>query len=291
MLMVEAFSTLLQDFETRPDDRYLEAELVQKIAVALFQASMRTLFEQRSDGSWEGSPEQTAYAILTLAEARQFYLCHDFDTQLKLAIQKGSHFLNTSHIQSLQRLWTSKTSYSVKLVFEAYILAARKKATAMESPQRFGGTLGLSNSLEKTFAHRPVLQKATVFSTMDDVELRASLVEATLFVPFLQAGRSAVFPRDSMKVAKEKYLELIPFTWVGSNNRSKYLVPNNLMLDLMFMAQYLFYSDEFFESAVATAFEDSADMHTVIDLAITAVGTGEESVPASSPIARFVHVR
>lgn len=275
MLMVEAFSTLLRDMEKRPDDQYLDTELVQKVAVALFQASMRTLFEQRSNGSWEGSPEQTAYAILTLAEARHFYLCHEFDAQLKLAIHKGNNFLNSSHIQGLQRLWTSKTSYSVKLVFEAYILAARKKATDIEPPQYFGSTLGLANSLEKTLAHKPIMQKATVFSTMDDVQLRASFVEAALFVPFLQAGRSAVFPRYDMKVAKEKYLELIPFTWVGSNNRSKHFVPNTLLLDLMYMAQYLFYSDEFFESTVATAFEDTAsgageaDLHTAIDRAIT----------------------
>jgi len=73
MLLVKGFSLLLRDVDEGLASELLGWELSVKIAIAVFQASSRTMAEQRPDGSWETCPEQTAYAILTLAEAR--HLC------------------------------------------------------------------------------------------------------------------------------------------------------------------------------------------------------------------------
>jgi hypothetical protein len=73
MLMTKGFVELLRLLDANPTSDLLDGELKTKISIALFQACIRTILEQRENGSWEDSPEQTAYAILTLVEAS--HLC------------------------------------------------------------------------------------------------------------------------------------------------------------------------------------------------------------------------
>jgi hypothetical protein len=71
MLMVQAFAALLRSLDGDPSSAPADQELVPKVLICVFQACMRTLHEQRPDGSWGNSSDDTAFAILTLAEARQ----------------------------------------------------------------------------------------------------------------------------------------------------------------------------------------------------------------------------
>ena len=75
MLMIEAFSSLFKTLETEAGSHLkallLGNDIVSKASIAVFQASMRILSEQREDGSWDGSSEPTAYAVLALAEVQQ----------------------------------------------------------------------------------------------------------------------------------------------------------------------------------------------------------------------------
>ena len=79
MLMIEAFTDLLGEFEANPDsgDFNFSQELRQKMAISLCQASTRTLLEQREDGSWanangrwmESNPILvTAYSVMALEQ-------------------------------------------------------------------------------------------------------------------------------------------------------------------------------------------------------------------------------
>ena len=90
MLLVKGFSLLLRDVDEGLASELLGWELSVKIAIAVFQASSRTMAEQRPDGSWETCPEQTAYAILTLAEARN--LCF-FTGMSRIVGLRNSTFL------------------------------------------------------------------------------------------------------------------------------------------------------------------------------------------------------
>jgi len=62
---------LLEDVDAGVASELLDRDLSIRISIATFQACFRTLLEQSENGSWEDSPEQTAYAILILASARR----------------------------------------------------------------------------------------------------------------------------------------------------------------------------------------------------------------------------
>ncbi|KAL3426503.1 hypothetical protein PVAG01_00012 [Phlyctema vagabunda] len=269
MLMVEAFIALLRYHESKPDLKLLSEELTLKVSIALFQACTRTLLEQRDDGSWGGSPEQTAYAVLTLAEACSLCFFEDFQPHLKRSIESGATFLKgyaTRGTQTLERYWTSKTSYSVKFVFEAYILAALKVSTELDQRQKIGRTLGLSHRISQMSRYIPLLRGTKLFSAMPEWQIWASLVESTLFIPLLEARRLEIFPRDTFNKTKDSYLDIIPFTWIGCNNRSKTFAPTVLMFDLMVISLMTYQIDEFMESVAAPAFShDPNGLHSLID--------------------------
>ncbi|OAQ61667.1 ent-kaurene synthase [Pochonia chlamydosporia 170] len=275
MLMIEAFTDLLREFEANPDsgDFNFSQELRQKIAISLCQASTRTLLEQREDGSWEGSAEQTAYAIMGLSKARHLCFLKDIESRMIWAIERGAAFLKTLKTASARvpgRYWTSKTSYSVKLVYEAYVLAALKVSTSLQKSENIGSTLSLVDRLPKTARYLPVLKRMDVFSSMPDWLVQASLVETSLFVPLLQAQRLVVFPRDDAsmsRMSKDDYIDIIPFTWVGCNNRTRTFAPTTLVLDMTIMALLYFQADEFMESVAAPYYlNDWDNLRSLVDL-------------------------
>ena len=74
MLMVQALVAFLRSLEGDHTFAPADQELVLKVSICLFQACIRTLHEQGSDGSWGHSADDTAFAILTLAETRQLWI-------------------------------------------------------------------------------------------------------------------------------------------------------------------------------------------------------------------------
>lgn len=72
--MVQAFAALLRSLESDPSSAPVDQELIPKVLICVFQACMRTLHKQEFDGSWGNSSDDTAFAILTLAEARRLYI-------------------------------------------------------------------------------------------------------------------------------------------------------------------------------------------------------------------------
>ena len=293
MLMVEAFTALLRHLESNPAaSNFLSEELALKVSVALFQACTRTLLEQRHNGSWDGSPEQTAYAVLTLAQARTLCFFKDFHSQLKSSIEKGAAFLENCTARRPERYWTSKTSYSVKFVFEAYVLAALKVSSALDQQQQdLGCTLGLGDRISQMSRYMPLLQRTKLFSSMPEGQIWPSLVESALFVPLLEARRLEVFPRDTFNKTKDTYLQVIPFTWVGCSNRSKIFAPTTFVFDLMVLAMISYQIDEFMESvATPTFISDPKALHSLIDSVTREAVQTEDSIandtaptPSSAP--------
>jgi len=67
MLFIEAFVDLFSPIDKGSlDSDLLDFDIHCKSAIALFPACLRTALEQQLDGSWYGSKEPTAYAILTI---------------------------------------------------------------------------------------------------------------------------------------------------------------------------------------------------------------------------------
>lgn len=88
-----------------------------------------------------------------------------------------------------------------------------------------------------------------LFSDSDDRLIKHSLVEGYMFLPQLKQIRLDVFPRKGM--AKDKYLEYIPFTWTGCNNLNRNSLSNRVIWDMMIISMLNYQADEYMEDVVA----------------------------------------
>ena len=274
MLMVEGFTELLRLLDQRAITGLLAADLQWKVAISLFQACNRTLLEQQDDGSWSGLPEQTSYAILTLASARSITFLDDLHPVLQSAIDRGVAFLEDCSFKSLDHHWISKTAYRVAFVAEAYHLAALKVRQAPSITPEVGSSLGISTAktTAKIEGYIQLIRRTPLFSTLPEWEIRASLLESALFVPLLRTRRLEVFSRDDTKIEEDKYLDIIPFTWIGCNNRSRAFASTNFLFDMMMISLLGYQIDEFIESTVAPAFvENPRGLHELIDKTVAGV--------------------
>ena len=87
---------LLQLIEAGQLTRLFNEKTIVRVCIAVFQVCLRTLLVQSSDGSWDGSLEMTAYAVLTLAEARRLCFFGSISVALELSIKRAVSFLATA---------------------------------------------------------------------------------------------------------------------------------------------------------------------------------------------------
>ncbi|EUC27264.1 hypothetical protein COCCADRAFT_10099 [Bipolaris zeicola 26-R-13] len=278
MLMVQALVAFLRSLEG--DHTYVPADqdLVLKVSICLFQACIRTLHEQGPDGSWGNSADDTAFAVLTLAEARQLWIFKDFQSQLQSAFDHGIAYLDIYGVRTLSSSWTSKTKYSVKFVSEAYVLAAYCVSQPIETFEGVGRSLLVNSDVPQIGQYASLLKRTKLFSSLPEWHVLASLVESSLFIPLLRARQLDIFTRDDYNhFSKGSYLNLIPFTWIGCNNLLKVYVPTNFLFDMMVMSLIGFQTDEFFEAFVTPAFLDNPDsLHSMINYVVSST-LGKES--------------
>lgn len=265
MLLTEAFTKLLRLFDSRTLSDIVGEELHRKVSISLFQACFRTLLEQREDGSWNGMPEQTCYAILSLAEAQHVCFFNELKPRLQSAIHRGVDFLKTRSFQFKDQNWTSKTAYKVSFVAEAYELAVLKVFESLKAPAIVGSTSDTRSSVAELDGFGQLVSKTPFFAKIPEWQIRASLLESRLFVPLLKAQRLKVYARDEIPVTEDKYLNIIPFTWVGCNNRRGTFASTSFLYEMMLLSLLGYQTDEFFEAVVAPAFPETASLHKLID--------------------------
>ncbi|CAG1989485.1 unnamed protein product [Fusarium graminearum] len=157
--------------------------------------------------------------------------------------------------------WTSKTVYEVGFVAEAYKLAALRSASLEVPVATIGYSITsavLSSDLEQYIR---LVRKTALFSPLDNWELRASIIESSFFMPLLKTQRVAIYLRDNINIEEDKYLSIIPFTWVGCNNRSYTFASNRWMYDMMFLSLLGYQTDEYMEAIAGPVFGDISLLH------------------------------
>ncbi|KAF5877459.1 putative ent-kaurene synthase protein [Botrytis fragariae] len=160
-----------------------------------------------------GSCEVTAYGILTLIDATFFPWAGELDKQMLRAIRTGQSCLN-QHRDSWDKVtytWVGKNPLS----------------------NTFHIPFDRNAKFAKFFSAIPL------FTSESSWKLTASIMEGYLFLPRLRRIRLNIFPRHNM--AEDKYLEYIPFTWTGCNNKGIFL-ETDLIWDMM--------ADEFMEAVL-----------------------------------------
>lgn len=272
MLMVQA----LTDFLAAVDQEILpslmdEAEGA-KVTVCLFQACLRTLLGQHEDGSWNRSQEQTAYAVLTLTQARSLSFCRHLQSEIQSAIGKALAFIlgercASEGVSSLppEFLWTEKVSYASPLLTEAYRIAALKSAGSIMKAS--GGNVGYSIAHEinanRMKQHVRLFQETPLFTSVPEWQLRASFIEGHLFLPIVNEHRLDVFPRKNMD-PDDDYIGLIPFTWTASSNKDTTFASPAWLYAMMMVSVVDYQADEFMEAVAGLEFAN--DLPGLVDL-------------------------
>ncbi|KAK2051274.1 hypothetical protein LY76DRAFT_651417 [Colletotrichum caudatum] len=128
-------------------------------------------------------------------------------------MDRGARFLETQKVGPGDHSWTSKAAYRVAFVAKAYELAAlnirrlEKKVTGA----RCSPTIPLP--VPKLEAYTGILKETPLFSDIPEWEIRASLLESSLFVPLLwDQMLKEVSSHDNVNKSDNKYLDILPFT-------------------------------------------------------------------------------
>ncbi|KAK1595401.1 ent-kaurene synthase [Colletotrichum navitas] len=253
MLMTEAFIRLLAIIdEGRLPSDFLAEELRSKVAIAVFQAGLRTMTEQKEDGSWSQSVEQTSYAVLILSESRRLRHFEFIQSDISDSIKRATYFLQDAVIAP-DLLWIEKVTYSSLLLTKSYRLAALK--AAITSPKIVGRGIPLDITERKISGYHQMYNKTPMFSSTPAWLIRASLIEGSLFLPLLRTRHLEIFPRRDME--EDKYFEIVPFTWTGCTNRRAAFSSPAFLYDMMRIAILDYQADEFMEAVAGSWFSDN----------------------------------
>ncbi|KAI5814896.1 ent-kaurene synthase [Pyronema omphalodes] len=246
----------------------LPSELMQlQLPVVLMQGLTRTLYAQNANGSWGhlSGYEETAYSVLTLANISSLPFTKILDEEIKTAILRGRTFLRSADIASVKGdwLWIEKTTYRSQPLAQSYFLGALQCKTP---------TMKLGPKVEELFTavSAPKIEKFStfwgslpVYAGVPQWNIKASLVEAYLFLPQLKAIRLEVFDREGL--LPERYLEYIPFTWTGASNKGGTFASAQLLYDMMVVSLLNYQADEYMEHETKYRYQDNlSDIGQVI---------------------------
>ncbi|KAJ6438979.1 Copalyl diphosphate synthase-like protein [Purpureocillium lavendulum] len=250
-LLVGSLVSLMASLEQNRLLHVFDEDLQSRIAVTLAQACLRPLFDQKDDGSWNHSMEETAYGVLILCEARRLYIFDDLREPLDSAIVRGVAFLDSNDSQVQNYVWIEKVTYASPLLTESYLLAARKAASCPVVAS-VGSDLEPKSSSKRMDQYARLFHQTPLFESLPEWELRASLIEASLFLPLLRPRRLDVFPRKG--VEDDKYFDLIPFFWTSPNNRARTYASTWFLYEMMNITLLTMQVDEFMEAVAGPSF-------------------------------------
>ncbi|KAI0008534.1 Copalyl diphosphate synthase [Xylariaceae sp. FL0662B] len=281
LLLAETLVDLLVLVEQDGLTELLGQELQSKVIIILFRTCFRTLLDQRADGSWNQSIEETAYGVLILCEARRVCFIHDLRIEIDSSIRSGVAFIESIPVRPLNYIWVEKVTYASPLLSQCYIVAAMK-ASSSEVGMRVGTSLRVKVSQITIQRYVKLLKKTGLFSSIPDWEIYGSMIEAILFQPLVQICNPNIFPSQVM--GQSKYLDLIPLTWTSCSNRSRVFVSASFIYDMIIISFLNYQADEFMESIAEPIFLGrTAELRDLIDRAIFEQGTINRDVGPCIP--------
>lgn len=256
VLLVQSLTDVLQTIEAEKLPCVFDDDAKSRLAITLFQACFRPLLDQKDNGSWNNSIEETAYGILILSESRRLHFFDDLLQPINDAIKRGVAFLESNKDQQDSHIWIEKVSYTSPLVTQSYRLAAMRVANTEIAPS-VGSSVWNKSQASGLHKHVELFSQAPLFSQLPRWELHGSMVEAALFAALLRAHRSAVF--DRVDLEEDKYFDVIPFFWTSSNNRARTYASTNFLFEMSRIALLNFQVDEFMEATAGPTFDGHFD--------------------------------
>ncbi|KAK5999068.1 Pimaradiene synthase pbcA [Cladobotryum mycophilum] len=223
----------------------LSSDLVAtRVPLVTLQILIRTLSAQSDDGSWRGSAEITAYALLTLKKLANLpWAKLALGSKIQESIIQGTKFLQETNWDQPEFIWVEKVTYGSRILSETYCLAALQASP--DDAYNWGDEVSrlCRIPIEKIDKFAKFFGMLPVLSGEPKWRLRASLIEGCMFAPLLRNPKLAIFPKPE----KSTYLEYIPFTWTTINNANGFGISTQTMCDMMIISMINFQVDKFLE--------------------------------------------
>jgi len=249
MLLCRALAALVLRWNSGEVD-FLSSELIQHKLPAIFcQALMQVSQRQQDDGSWEHSPEATSYAIIAISHILPMPWHPCVQRYGHFILQKGRRFLeaNMNLCGITHYHWVEKVSFSSTVLSKAYCLAAmRDTAQAyVLSPE----TRQIFSVKDEFIAKMKVLIQETPLFRIQPVEVIDVLLSVSFYYfKRLQAINVAIFPERNR--GKDKYLRIVPFSWIGCNFLNNLTLSGICLWDMMVLSRFIYILDEYMENVV-----------------------------------------
>jgi hypothetical protein len=259
MMLVIAFADFVQLAEKDQTIKdAFDSEIQSRVFIALFQGCFRTLLNQKEDGSWNDSVEQTSYGILILSEARRLSFFQDKDLlqHISFSINRAVRFISATDKESdtMDPIWIEKVTYGSTLLTSIYRLAALKSAASIN----FGMTPAIpaehkTQNNAKMRSYVGLFLQTPLFAGRPAWEVRGAYFEAALFRPLLGTQWLATFPRTNM--SEDKYFDIIPLTWIMCNYRGRTFASTSFLFEMMIISFLNYQADDFMEAVAGPCFE------------------------------------
>ena len=211
----------------------------------------QTLSTQESNGSWAGAPEVTAYSILTISYCLSIPWPASLRDQLKASILRGRQYIQNEYrpTDKLDYLWVEKVSYRSALLYSTYCSAALNISNTERNwdvaiVDCFSLPYESRKQMGHLFSNLPLFQQSKLAS----VDL--ILIEAGQLAKRLRKSRDTLFTRDDLPMTADKYVEFIPIIWVACNHQNRYILPVNIVWEMVLLSLLNFQVDEYMESFV-----------------------------------------
>lgn len=261
MLFSAVLLRLLETWDTGHLQQLPSNLIEQQLPVALCRVLSRTLHQQRVDGSWASSIEVTAYSILTVVQC----LCLPWDTELRQSliecVSHGRNFILSRQQNDLgtDYLWIEKVTFGTHFLQRVYCLSAvyascDENIWSEKTTKHFSMSEAISRKLRHLFLKLPLFEQSCL------VSMELAFVEAVRLSTYLQEERFAVFPRDTMPMTKDKYLQYIPLIWTACNQKGGHLLSSEILRSMVSLSLLNYQIDEYMESVVVHLDEPSLQL-------------------------------
>ncbi|KAL8647243.1 MAG: hypothetical protein Q9210_005675, partial [Variospora velana] len=209
-----------------------------RIPVAAVQILAELLSTQNDDGTWgsnDSTEETTGYAVLALLELASLPYAATLKTEIQNAISKGREALAIRKSEILNGQQSRSLSDIHPNAVNEHLHAERQRAQAKQTA-KIDGFIKYFSSLDH-------------IKSIPQVRVKASVLEASLYRPFLKAARGDIFPPTASK-EQDKYLDYIPIMWLLAGAQYNVFVPPEYLLDMMILSMWIFLTDEYMESKI-----------------------------------------
>jgi len=267
MLIAQAFAQILDRWENNEFgiDSIPEVLVRRHIPIVLLQIFARTMESQQPDGSWDSMHEVTAYAVLTLKAFLDLPWLESLKIEGIACMERGVAYLHRNRDQWTRGdyLWIEKVVYASGTLSQAYCLAASKVNTPhLRLETGANKTWHQSEGMVAKF--NQFFNQIPLFTETPYWKLDLWLLQSLQFVPSLKEAGVSIFP--PMKITdKEKYLNYIPFSWVGCNEKYGTNVPLETIWEMMIISMLNFQVDAYMETLFETGHENFEALKSVVN--------------------------